>query len=983
MAASTMQQQSPIQILFIVHQPGLRDSLAQVLGGFGSPLRWTSANTPADVSQVLEAQLDLILADPFALDQGDSMAYYKALRYRAGATPLIALLPADTPDYRDAAVQMGANYTLAWSEIATELLPAMERLLGRKRLINGMSKHIENAADLGAPVGASAFNAANLSLAERSRREIERLSEHLSPPSRAADMQPANDLSSSHTAPVSQAVFLRGLALSAAASISSDTARIIRTACNLNCGSHFCGLNVTVRGGEVVKIEAADFPDPRYRRLCMKGISHVQMQAHPDRLLTPLKRKGKRGEGEWEPISWERALDEIAEKMRALRAEFGAESLVFLPYSGQLSALNGMNGVYLRLAAALGASGTSLREYGIDSAIPSGIEDTLGAGSGYQSNHFTDLPNSRLLLIWGGNPAQSHMNWWNFFLEAKRAGARMVTIDPLFSLTASKSDEWLPIRPGTDLFLALAMLRLIIENNWMDRDFVLRHTVAPLLVREDNGEFLKVRDAYRNAWIGRSQNGDQARCLVWDAEREKALSSQEAKSPVLSGQYVVAGISCRTAFDLLCDMLKPYTPELASTKTGLETGQILRLAREYAATKPARIVTLYGIDRWNHGATFGRLAAMLAAFTGNLGVRGGGVGVGASPGSTLSASEFPTPNGRRHRPINPLLLPEQIISEKPYPIKSVFVAFGNWINQLPDQNRLLREALPELDLLVVADHFMTETARYADYVLPAATFFEREDMVKGPGPYVQYQPALVAPRGECRSDFEIAAELAKRLGCGDVFEKNPREYLAEILASGADTRHIALDDLRAQGVMERRLPPEWEVAHRDLQFNTPSGRVEFYVERLLPFGRALPGYEAPLEAFAENELAARYPLVCLMEHSRYRVHSTFSNAPWLRELETEPRAAIHPSEAERRGIAEGDLVRVYNERGQVVLRAHLNQAVPPGAVYLSQGWQSVDFQDGHTQSLTHARGNPANALGPNSSFSDVLVEIEKAEGRLP
>jgi len=964
MPTSAMEQQSTLQILFIVRQPSLQDSLAQVLSGFGSPLRWTSAHTATDISRALESPLDLILADPFALEQGDTMAYYKALRCRAGATPLIALLPADIPEYRDMTVQMGANYTLAWSETPSELLPAMERLLGGKRLINGISKHIENIARLSAPVGAPAFNSENKSLAERNRLKIECAAKQPASPSCMAG--------EAQSAPAAQ-TFLRGLTLSAAAHISPDTERVIRTACNLNCGSHFCGLNATVRGGEIVKIEAAEFPDSRYRRLCMKGISHVQMRAHPERLLTPLKRKGKRGQGEWEPISWEQALDEIAEKMRSLSRVYGAESNMFLPYSGQLGVLNGLNGAYLRLAAALGASGTSLREFGLDSAVPSGIEETLGVGSAYHSNHFTDLRNSRLILIWGGNPAQSNMNWWNFFLEAKRTGARLITIDPRFSLTASKSDQWIPIRIGSDLYLALAILRLIIENGSMDKDFVLRYTAAPLLVRSDNGKFLQSKDARH--FSGKNKY------LVWDENIGKPVPADEAVSPALSGQWRVSGISCRTAFDLLREMLEPYTPEFASIKTGLRAEQIIELAREVAGTKPARIFTLYGIDRWNHGATFGRLIATIAAFTGNLGIPGGGAGVGGSPESGLPASDFPTPDGCAHRPVNPLMLPSQILSAQPYPIKSVFVAFGNWLNQFPDQNRMRNEVLPNLELLVVADHFMTETALWADYVLPAAFFFEREDMVKGPGPFIQYQPAIVPPAGESRSDFEIAAELAKRLGCGDVFEKTPDEFLAEILAFNADTRHIALEDLRTQGVMERQLPPKWEIVHRDRQFKTPSGRVEFYVERLLPFGRALPSYEEPLEASPENELARRYPLVCLTEHSRYRVHSTFSNAPWLRELESEPRAAIHPVEAERRGIAEEDLVRIYNGRGHVVLRVRLNQAVPPGAVYLSQGWQSVDFQDGHAQSLTHARGNAANAFGPNSSFSDVLVEMEKAEGR--
>jgi molybdopterin-containing oxidoreductase family molybdopterin binding subunit len=680
---------------------------------------------------------------------------------------------------------------------------------------------------------------------------------------------------------------------------------------------------------------------------------------------------GKRGEGKWEAFSWEQALDEIAEKMRDFSQIYGSESNMFLTYSGQLSVLNGMNGVYLRLAAALGASGTSLREFGVDSAIPSGIADSFGVGSRQIANDFSDLPNSKLILIWGGNPAQSNMLWWSYFLEAKKSGNRIVTIDPRFSLTASKSDLWLPVRIGSDLYLALAILRLIIENDWMEKDFILRHTVAPLLVREDNGKFLKTKDIHHI--IGGSKN------LVWDEQRDRAIPVDEAGSPALSIKRLVAGITCTTAFDKLREMLQPYTPEFTSTKTGLDAQQIIELSREIAETKPTRIFTLYGIDRWHHGATFGRLIATIVAFTGNLGIPGGGAGVSGSPESVLPISQFYTPNGREYNPINPLMLPDQIISAQPHPVKSVFVAFGNWINQFPDQNRMTHEILPKLDLLVVADHFMTETARWADYILPAAFFFEREDMVNGPGPYVQYQPAIVPPVGESRSDFDIAASLAERLGCGDVFSKTPGEYLAEILAQNESTRHISLDELREKGVMERKMPPDWEIVHRDQNFKTPSGRVEFYVERLLPLGRALPQYENPIEAFPENDLTAKYPLVCLTEHSRYRVHSTFSNAPWLREIENVPYALMNPDDAKQRGISEKNYVKIFNARGWVVLRAHLTQAVPTGVVYLGQGWQSEDFRSGHAQSLTHSAWNPANAFGANSSFSDVLVDIKKEE----
>jgi molybdopterin-containing oxidoreductase family molybdopterin binding subunit len=965
MSTPTLQQDA-LQVLCIVRQSSLLDALAQTISNYSLPIHCLGVSTQAGFSTAMESPPDLILADPYALERSNAISYYKALHFRAGNIPLIALLPDDSPEYRDAAIQMGANHTLAWDKVSSDLLPAMKRLLGGTRLIKGISKHIENSAEASAPLGEPAFKQ-DMSILARSHKSLERLAGQRTIPDETLN----HDLFPTQGTTTIQSVFLRGLGTSAVSQVSSSVERVFRTACAHNCGPHFCGLNVTVRGQDITKIEPANFPDEQYRRLCMKGISYVQTRVHPQRLLRPLKRTGKRGEGKWEAVSWEQALDEIAGKMRDFSQIYGSESNVFLTYSGQLSVLNGMNGVYLRLAAALGASGTSLREYGLDSAIPSGIEDTLGVGSGYRANHFTDLPNSRLILIWGGNPAQSNMLWWNFFLEAKRTGTRIVTIDPRFSLTASKSDQWLPVRIGSDLYLALAMLRLIIENDWMDKDFILRHTVAPLLVREDNGKFLQTK--------GSRHLSDQSKNLVWDEQCDKAVPVNEAGSPVLSGKQRVAGITCRTAFDLLREMLQPYTPEFASTKTGLDAQQIIELSREVAETTPTRIFTLYGIDRWHHGATFGRLIATIAAFTGNLGIPGGGAGVSGSPESALPDSEFYTPNGREHCPINPLMLPDQILSAQPHPVKSVFVAFGNWINQFPDQNRMHREILSKLDMLVVADHFMTETARWADYVLPAAFFFEREDMVKGPGPYVQYQPAIVPPAGESRSDFEIAAALAERLGCEEVFAKTPGEYLAEILAYNESMQHISLDVLREKGVMEREMPPEWEIAHRDRQFKTLSGRVEFYVERLLPLGRALPQYEAPIEAFPENELIAQYPLVCLTEHSRYRVHSTFSNAPWLREIENEPYASMNPEDAQQRDISEKDYVKIFNARGWVVLRAHLTQAVPPGAVYLSQGWQSDDFHAGHAQSLTHSVWNPANAFGANSSFSDVLVDVTKEE----
>ncbi len=956
---SLLKTRTPFRILVAVPHIWLRETILQTFYG---------SNAELQIAQNREELLaehnksDLILAEPFGFGE-PGLDLLRQIKQQAPSTPLIVLLPLDTHDYRDAVVRIGANSVIATEHLIADLMPTVNRLLERKSLVNGIVHKISQNAQRSAPIGEAAFDDDNLpvSLRNLSNRAVERLATPV------PSIFPRTDSPRVDVHPVEEQTFLRGLTIVSNTVTSPTPTRTIRTACNLNCGAHYCGLDVTVHGNHIVKIEPADFPDERYRRICLKGISFTQIVAHPERLLYPLKQMGARGSDDWQRISWDQALDEIAQKICALAERFGMKSVMFFPYSGQLGALNSMNGVYLRLASLIGATGADANRYGVDSAVPSGIEETLGKATGYKANDYADLVNSRLILIWGADPAQSRMNWWSFFMDAKRAGARIVTIDPKFSITASKSDQWLPIRPGTDLYLALAMLRLIVDQEWFDKEFVLRHTVAPFLVRDDTGRFLRAANLHSN-----SKNGIG---LVFDANTRRAISPSDASSPCLTGQFVINGIACRTAWDRLREMLKPYTPALASEKTGLATEQIFELAREFALTKPARIFTLYGIDRWHHGATFGRLIATLAALTGNLGIPGGGAGVDGFPVDVVFNDSFAHPDGKTFVPINPATLAEQIVSGQPYPIKANFVAFSNWLNQWPNQNRLLDQVLPQLDLFVVADHFITETARWADYLLPAATFFEREDMVKGPVPFIQYQPAILPPPGECRADFDIAAGLAQRLGCGEYFERAPREYLAEILAHDESTQTLSFDMLRAQGVLRQNVSPAHQVTHAARQFNTATGRIEFYSERLLPYGKALPDYEAPVEANPNSEQTRRFPLICISEHSRYRVHSTFSGAPWLRELDREPRVAINPTDGAARRITDGNWVRVFNDRGYVVLRAWLTQTVSPGTVYLSQGWQSRDFKAGHAQTLTHERGNPINLFGQNISFSDVLVEI--------
>jgi anaerobic dimethyl sulfoxide reductase subunit A len=964
--SASLELKPSLRVLIVVHHRNTFDSLVQILKRLKPVPEFFHAPTSHQLVKSLETGPDIVLIDPFLVTQGfTGNQIFNISRQACGSTPIIALLSEDTHSYRDAAIDMGANAAVALERAAEDLIPTIGRLLMHVNLFNGVSEKIQKAANASAPAGESAqiIPKPHKNLEFLSRQAVERLVDVLAP----VDLE--ENLSDTEIEPPGNLsrTFIRSLTLTANAKRESKADAVFRTACNLNCGSHYCGLKVTVREEHIVNISAADFPDARFKRICLKGISNLQIVAHPRRLRFPLKRSGPRGSGQWERVSWNQALDEISARMLGLQNQYGPRSLMFFPYSGQLSYLNGFYGVYLRLASALGASATHDVQFGIDSAVPSGIEDTLGVGAGYRANDYADLPNSRLVLIWGADPVQTRMNWWPFFQEAKQSGTHLVCIDPKFTPTASKSDDWMRIRPGSDLYLGLAMLSVILDNGWYDRQFLLAHSVAPFLVSTETGTYLHSSE---------DPNLQNEIYWVWDAAKNCPVPSKASNNPALSGSFTIAGRQYRTAFDLLKEAVAEFTPEKAAENTGIDADRIVKLAHDYAAIKPARIYTLYGIDRWHHGAAFGRVIATLAAVTGNIGIAGGGAGVdGMNEGFSFSNC-FYKPEGQQYAPVNPLLLPQYIVEHDPYPIKSVMVAFSNWLNQFPDRNYMLNTVLPQLDLIVVADLFLTDTAQWADYVLPASSFLEREDMVKGPGPYLQYQPGIAAPPGECRSDFEIASELGKRLGVGAYLSGKPGDYLREAFQSDDPALEgLSFEALKEEGVLQRKLPPEAQVAHHEKIFKTPSGRVEFLVERLLPYKKALPSYQPPIEAQPNSRRAQNYPLVCIMEHTRYSVHSTFRNAPWLRELDSEPNVVLHPDDAGARRILDGDLVRVFNDRGEVVLKSCLSRAVHPGSVYFSQGWQSRDFVKGHTQSLTHAESDPSNFLGANASFSDVLVDV--------
>ena len=381
------------------------------------------------------------------------------------------------------------------------------------------------------------------------------------------------------------------------------------------------------------------------------------------------------------------------------------------------------------------------------------------------------------------------------------------------------------------------------------------------------------------------------------------------------------------------------------------------------------------MDRWYWSDYTARSIAALVIATGNIGIAGGGVsvhsGTYAPPASMMTFRKI---DGKSAPLLDTIGLMSAIEFGRPYSVKALWLSTCNMFNQTaPNRKRVLSDIVPQLEFLVVSEHFMTASADLADLVLPAATIFERLDLI--PGIFVQLQQPAVAPEGESKSEFDIFKGLAERMGFGELFGEAPEYYLEEALRSTDPLLEgITLDRLRREGPVLMNRPAEPYVSFRDYRFQTPSGRIELYKEELVAHDAQLPFYREPIEATPDNANMRRLPLTLLFSHSPYRIHSTFANMPMLKKFEPEPILKINPDDAAARGVTDGDAVRVYNDRGTVTVRSQIDADVRPGVLVLPEGHWVKDFRDGDPYSLTHEL---ISATSENYAFYDTLVEVER------
>jgi anaerobic selenocysteine-containing dehydrogenase len=670
----------------------------------------------------------------------------------------------------------------------------------------------------------------------------------------------------------------------------------IKGACPHDCPDT-CALEVHVRDGVALKVTGSSAHAPTAGVLCTKVARYTERTYHPDRLLHPMRRIGKKGEGRFERISWEEALRVTAERLAAIAAK-NPERILPYSYAGTMGLVQGES-MSMRFFHKLGAS---LLDRTICAAAgTAGHDITLGNRIGVDVEVVDE---AKLIIFWGSNAITSSVHFWARAQEAKRRGATLIAIDPYRSLTAEKCHRHIALLPGTDSALALGLMHVLIRDGLIDRDYVERHT------------------------------------LGFESLRERA------------------------GF---------YDPGRVASICGITAGEIESLACLYGSTRPALIRANYGMQRVRGGGMATRNIACLPALVGAFRDAAGGLFLSTGGNFDIDRQALERPDllaGRQPRTINMTTIGHALLDDRE-PIDALIVYNSNPVAVAPDSARVKRGFGREDLFTVVLEHFQTDTADYADILLPATTQLEHLDVIKPYGHYYMManNPAI-APLGESKPNAEIFRLLARAMG----FTEPCFSDSDETVAQSAVAADWDFDAVRAAG-WKRIGAPRGTARFATGGFDTPSGRVEFYSSRAAGLGLdPLPDYIAPQED-TRSVTALRYPLAMISPPARNFLNSSFVNVQSLRASEGEPWLDIHPEDAARRGVTAGSYVRVFNDRGSLELRARVTDKARPGVVVgLSVWWKKLARDGKNANELTSS--DTLTDMGRAPTFYDCLVQVE-------
>lgn len=749
-------------------------------------------------------------------------------------------------------------------------------------------------------------------------------------------------------------------------------------------------MNVHVREGKVVKTSKIDADDPLDTRICQRGLTHAQRMYDPDRIQYPMRRvEGtERGSNEWERLTWDEAIDYITGKWNGYISEFGPTS-IGICYGAGTYAYNQY--VYMSLFHLL--SGTTWGT-GYDMAsLEMGVK-MVGRSIYLHGNDCQDVKNSKYIFSWGSNSTVAQLTRWAYIQEAVKNGAKRIDIDPVFTDAAEKADLWVPIRPGSDGALALAMTNVVIQDGLQDDDFLTKNTVAPFLVKADHA-FLRMSDLGvepTEGPVGANGKPTMVDPIAVCSEDGTIGPLDNASSPTIHGTFDAQGQSVTTAYDLLVAHVEEWTPEKASEVCDIPADTIVELAHMFAEG-PTNLDMGFGHDHRSNGGSTTQCLLTLVMVSGQIGKTGTDIG-GTMGQSSMGTHCVNMMNGlfvegaRGSRSISINYLPEIVATgmygEEPMAVKSIFTFSGNTLTNMPGRTAL-EEAFEHVELLITADTVMTDTARYSDVILPVPHWFEYETFVTCPTPYADFNEKSVDPPFECKDDIEIASLLAKGLGL-DSFDFDAESFHNRFLEGEAsETWGLSWSSLKEKKhIQVCPIPFVFGDISSGFKYSTPSGRAEFYLEKPAPkcdYGQEfdpsvwyLPTFQKPTEAWYENPLMEKYPLNIITHRDRMKVHSQFATHPWLQEIQPEPSLFINPTDANPRKIAEGDYVKVYNDRGYVVLKARLDAGMRPGLVRTEHTWWDRQYVDGTFPSLLPL---DTEHFVPAAHPFDTLCEVEK------
>src|SRR5713226_7637260 len=674
-----------------------------------------------------------------------------------------------------------------------------------------------------------------------------------------------------------------------------------RSVCALDCPDA-CSMLVTVEDGRATQLRG-DPAHPITRGfLCAKVSRYLEREYSPDRLLYPRRRIGAKGQGRFERIGWDEALDEVASRLGAISREFGPEAILPYSFGGTMGFLNGA-GMDRRFFHRLGASR-------LDRTICSaagGAALTASLGNRYATEP-EQFRHSKLILAWGANILGTNVHLWPFIVEARRKGAKFYVIDPHLNRTGKLAEKHFSINPGSDAALAFGMMHVLIAENLCDADYVERYT---------------------------------------------------------------------SGFEALREQVKRYPPERAAALTGIAAEEIAALAREYATVRPAVIRLNYGVQRSERGGLAVHAISLLPALTGSWKEIGGGFQLSTSHAYRLNREALEradlqqrSPLGRPARLVNMSRLGSALQQLNDPPVKALVVYNSNPAAVAPDQNSVLRGLRREDLFTVVLEQTQTDTADYADILLPATTFLEHTDLYFAYGHYYMQlaRPALPAP-GEARSNVEVFRALAQRMGFDEpCFGDSEDDMIRTLLDSDHPyIKGITLEELDRTRSVRLKVAKNGDafLPFAEGGFATASGRCELRI----------PDYTPPVESRLGSEgLAAKYPLELISPKNDDSMNSTFGNRP-----DTDRQTSIlamSTADAAERGIVSGDAVRVFNNRGDCVMMAKVNGEVSRGVVAAPSVRLSKRGANGrNVNALVSER---LTDLGGGATFYSCLVEVEKS-----